>query len=240
MWNRIKFSFSNIKKKETFVLLLGGGGRTFCVYLSYGKNKQKKKHRGKKEQQKRKTMAQSVKRKQNKKNVCVWCLHFCHLFSVGSTFFFCLLLIPPLASFVVFSPQILILLSLWNLCRQRKKTTQRNKQWSKLMSNMCLVRLSRFCCCLLLLPCQFVMDGVFHLVVSNVNIKQHWNKKIQQHFKIQKSQPTSSLFELKWRRRSHPRIERTIRDVCQVEMFFFKWWVGSMSGRDWTWLTLVI
>lgn len=203
-----------------------------------GKTNRKKKHRGKKEQQKRKTMAQSVKRKQNKKNVCVWCLHFCHLFSVGSTFFFCLLLIPPLASFVVFSPQILILLSLWNLCRQRKKTTQRNKQWSKLMSNMCLVRLSRSCCCLLLLPCQFVMDGVFHLVVSNVNIKQQ--NKIRQHFKIQKSQPTSSLFELKWRRRSHPRIERTIRDVCQVEMFFFKWWVGSMSGRDWTWLTLVI
>ena len=50
------------------------------------------------------------------------------------------------------------------------------------------------CCCLLLLPCQFVMDGVFHLVVvSNVETLNNKTKNTNQHFKIQKSQPTSSF-----------------------------------------------
>jgi hypothetical protein len=87
---------------------------------------------------------------------------------------------------------------------------------------------------LLLLPCQFVLDGVFHLVVSNVNIKQHWNKKIQQHFKIQKKPAHEFPFWIEVKEEEPPshRTNNTRRLPSRDVLFQMVGWVDVWQRLD--------
>jgi hypothetical protein len=84
-----------------------------------------------------------------KEETCVWCLHFCHLFSVpfldfSPIFFFFFPVVPT--NFDSFVPLKNCAVKERREKEKKKRPGGTNKkQRSNLMSNMCLVRLSRSC-----------------------------------------------------------------------------------------------